>query len=277
MMKRKVNNNNRYAPYGAAVQNPYMSKGPQSGAAEWLGGGGHAMQAPAPPAGFYEVQPGMYQYAPSMYAAGAQQGQFMMPPAMAAAQQAPASGNEMPVSQNSQAKSVAGKIAADARKDALIPLVARGKAAINVATKAIAMAEQFLVKDNINLCCSPFHKNDLDASHEGRSVVFFLKKRVVELKTATTVLNVSHTSKSAKVAGSIAAKIRQHEVIAMQGMGATSVETAINAFVNARRFLKAGKSPYDITFSPQFVTIAAQNGGEAVSCIYFNIQSFNRA
>lgn len=252
----------RYSPYdAAAVGNPYMVKSRSNPAAEWLG---QQMATGT----YYEMQPALYQYPTQAGMQGLYPGyaQFLTPAS------APNATNEIPVSQTSEAKSVAGKIAADARKAELAPLVARGKVAINTATKAIAMADSFLVKDNISICCSPYHKKDLDASHEGRSVVFFLKKRPITTSspTPTTVIKITKTGNPSKMAGCIAAKIRQKEVIAMQGIGPDAVQLGVDAFVAARRFLKVD-SPLDITFRPKFVTVAP--GDKTLSSMYFEIEA----
>jgi len=188
-------------------------------------------------------------------------------------QQQGAQPEELKVSQTSVPQSVAGKIAADARAGVLTPLVARGKQAINTTTKAIAIACSYLVADGISLACSPYHKNDGDET-TGRSVVFYLKKRSMQTATRpTTILKVTKTTVVAKVAGGIASKIRQGEVIAMQGIGPDAVQHAIDSFVVARRFLKAD-SALDITFTPQFITVPV--GERTASALYFTIEAFSR-
>jgi len=190
--------------------------------------------------------------------------------------------NMLTVSATSVPKKLAGKIAADGRAGALTPLVARGVKAINVATKSIAIANSYMKEDGIALECSPYYlKNENEVTEEkslisSRSVVFFLKNQEMK-KTApgapSTVLKVTKTSDPSKVAGSIAAKTRQAEPIAMQGIGPDSVQHMVNSFAMARRYLKVD-SALDITFTPKFVTVNQID--KTSSAMYFDVRPYAR-
>jgi len=275
MQKRPRDKSNRYSPYMAAPgphappialapppQFEYMPQQPRySGMPVMPDASAAAAQAAA---AAYSNYYGMYLQ---------QQG---LPPAAAAGGAAPgAAPEELKVSQTSTPQAVAGKIAADCRGGTITPLVGRGMAAVNTTTKAIAIAISFLAAEKTSLCVSPYHKNDGN-EESGRSVVFYLKKQPADLarKPPTTIMKVTKNSKAAKLAGGIAAKVRQGEVIAMQAIGPASVQCSVDAFVQARRFLKAD-SNLDITFTPQFVTVPI--GEKTASAIYFSIDPFTRS
>lgn len=264
MQKKPRDKSNRFSPY--VTGNPYMVQ--------------PTRYAPGTDLQAAQVQAAQAAAAASYY------GLYMQPGALQQLQQLPGGGmmgmqqqqqekvQEIKVSQTSTPKSVAGKIAADARNNALAPVVARGKTSVNIAAKAIAIACSFLAEGGISLSVSPYHKNDGDQA-TGRSVVFFLKKKTFSAESLppTTVLKVTKVSASSKVAGSIAAKIRQGEVIAMQGIGPDAVMNAVDAFVVARRFLKAD-SALDVQFTPQFITVPL--GEKTASALYFKIEAYTR-
>jgi len=167
------------------------------------------------------------------------------------------------VSKQSITKSVAGKIASDVRGGVFPQLIAKGEA-VSVATKAIALACTYLINDGVMLSCSPYHKNDGD-NVTGRTVVLVLKKvPITPLEVGPTIVKVAKTSKTAGVAGSIAANIRKSDSVTMQALGPPCILIAVDALVVARRMLR--DSRLDIGFTPKFVQLpnATEKGASAL-------------
>jgi stage V sporulation protein S len=81
--------------------------------------------------------------------------------------------NVIKVSTSSPPKAVAGAIAAIIREHRFAEVQAIGARAVNQAVKALAIARNYLVGDEINICCTPYCI-DVDIDGEERTALRFV-------------------------------------------------------------------------------------------------------
>lgn len=163
----------------------------------------------------------------------------------------------MKVSAAGDPKTYAGKVAWNARNKTPMPLLATGAAAINVATKAVAIARKYLEDDGLELLCQPAFRD----RNMGASLALYLTSREGRIETAVdeaNELSVSKLSKPAVVAGAVAGRARDGTAVVVSSIGPEAVCNAMVAVCRARIYLEEDK--LDIKCVPTFEQVDKEGG-----------------
>lgn len=175
-------------------------------------------------------------------------------------------GRYLKVSAESDSKKVAGKIA-QIMRDLQVPpsLLAANAQAINRAIKAVAIAQQYLREEAsgpVNLIVQPQFEGT-----SSRATLTLFKVDSLTPSAGAEVLSVKHESDPYKVAGAIAARLRDQKEVSLRSVGPDSVFHAVEAIYVTRQYVALDKM--DIKFSPVFEQM--QVDGKESSGIRFNL------
>jgi stage V sporulation protein SpoVS len=173
------------------------------------------------------------------------------------------------VSQTSQVKQVAGKVAHTCREGDAPAMLTIGPGCINQAAKAIAIARGYLAHDGLDLTFqTAFREGVQDPSKP--SVALYLAKHPLGFHTTPNPLEmqVSAASQPTVVAGALAARVREGSVPALSAIGVDAVANCVLAVGHARLYLEQdGK---DVRARPEFVHVT-RGSGEVVNALRFHI------
>ncbi len=169
------------------------------------------------------------------------------------------------VSQTSNVKTVAGKIAHISRASEPPALHSVGAFSTNQAVKAIAVARDYVIEDKIDFLVEPSRvpddqiKNLIELKLEKKALREPADVKYEELKCAATT-EVVH------LAGAIANHTRDGHRVRITAIGAGSVYRTIDSIIKARSYLEA--DAVDIRFQPSFSVVKAE-GGDDINAIAF--------
>lgn len=180
---------------------------------------------------------------------------------------------ELKVAATSEAKKVAKAICGrmEEMKGVPITVLASGASSVNQAVKAIAIARKHMLDNGTELVMS----TTFPVASRSSSVVMTLSTIefgcVESTSDESTQLIVKPSSKAAKVAGAVAARSRQGDVVQLVAKGKESMMVAVEALVAAVRFLD--QNALTLLVAPRFIE-QDQEGGEPggkTSLICFDI------
>ena len=186
----------------------------------------------------------------------------------------PAESRVLKVSAGSHPKTVAGSISHVTRACGQPPSVlSLGNKCINQAVKAVAIAAQYLEGDGISLSCTPEFRDGLRNSVALR---LFNDVKLRRMGGGEVELTVSSRTESAKLAGAVAAKVREQRRCAILAIGVDSVAKAVYAIAMAREYLsnddeQSADNVGDVHFIPSFVHTKQRTSGEEVSALKLSI------
>jgi stage V sporulation protein SpoVS len=173
------------------------------------------------------------------------------------------------VSQTSQVKQVAGKVAHTCREGDAPAMLTIGPGCINQAAKAIAIARGYLAHDGLDLTFqTAFREGAQDPSKP--SVALYLAKHPLGFATTPNPLEmqVSAASQPTVVAGALAARVREGSVPALSAIGVDAVANCVLAVGHARLYLE--QDGRDVRARPEFVHVT-RGSGEVVNALRFHI------
>lgn len=168
------------------------------------------------------------------------------------------------VSSKSNVKTIAGMIAHKTRESEAPILHAVGAFSTNQAVKAIAIARDFVIENNLDFIVEPSRirddtiRNLIELKLEKRALREPANVQYVELKCAATTDVVP-------LAGAIANNTRDGNRIRITAIGPGSVYHTVDAIIRARTFLE--KDAVDIRFQPSFSVIDVK--GDELSGVSF--------
>jgi stage V sporulation protein SpoVS len=189
--------------------------------------------------------------------------------------------SDFTVAKTTNFKSLAAKLAGEARKGMIPSLRAMGANNINTVVKGFSLARRYIEDQGIDLNC---HVNFIEVPIRGRDGVDGSEH--AELRTAMrfsfdrTVLRsqehrrddmefkVSATSSTKSVAGAIAKNVREFYQIALLAVGPSSVNQCIKSIAIACRY--CDENNLSVSFRPRFTTIAHDNS-ESISGLRFTL------
>ena len=185
----------------------------------------------------------------------------------------PAESRVLKVSISSHPKTVAGSICHVTRACGVPPsLLSLGNKPINQAVKAVAIAAQYLSDDGASLSCVPEFR---DSARNSVALKLFNGVKLRRLGGGEVELTVSARTESSKLAGAIAAKVREQQRCSIVAIGVDSVAKAIYAIATAREYLTqddgTGANVGDVHFVPSFVHTLQRTSQEEVSALKFAI------
>jgi len=171
-------------------------------------------------------------------------------------------------------------------QDIVCRLVAGGNAAINQAVKSIAIARQYLLKDEQEIWVQPFFESFGAVYLEIRSQSASGKrdKKLPDLKDEgqSSTMRAAMASDPYRLAGAIAEQIRNSTTgsgVAILAQGKGAVSQAVRSIIYARGYLRAEK--IDLQFQPSFMHVPSnqaseksKSGQETRSVIRFQISQF---
>eukprot|EP00656_Telonema_subtile_P036947 TRINITY_DN4101_c0_g1_i5.p1 TRINITY_DN4101_c0_g1~~TRINITY_DN4101_c0_g1_i5.p1 ORF type:complete len:378 (-),score=73.74 TRINITY_DN4101_c0_g1_i5:399-1532(-) len=178
---------------------------------------------------------------------------------------------ELKVAATSEPKKVSKAITGRMEKNPGSPLtvLASGSASVNQAVKAVAIARQVLRDNETELVMSAA----FPVASRSTSVVFTLSTANVAVEAAaenSTSLTVKPASQAAKVAGAIAGRSREGEVVQLVARGKESVMVAVEALAAAVNYLEA--DDLQLLIAPRFIQSEQDNGtGGKVTLMSFDI------
>jgi len=179
----------------------------------------------------------------------------------------PAQNRQIKVSAQSNVKKVAGAIAHCVRIGGAPPaMICTGPSAINQAIKAIAIARGYMKDsdDPTDLIAQP--------QFDGKSAQLLIRlrrSRPINMDVDYTDLTAGRNSDPYKMAGAIAAKIRDGERVGINAVGAISVFHAVESIAISRTYL--WEDNIDIKFSPSFTTLDDPSKGEYVGVHFITL------
>ncbi|KAG8468681.1 hypothetical protein KFE25_013764 [Diacronema lutheri] len=157
------------------------------------------------------------------------------------------------VSADSDIQKVSGYIAASVRSQQPAMVLAISDVAVNQAIKALALARNFLMSDNLDLVAQPrFPEFDQNSQTANMQLDLQAKQTRIQLddKVSATMC-VSQRSLPSAVAGAIASTAREGKhVTKVSCMGPQAVLRTVKSIFLARRFLQ--DDSLDLSFVPQF-------------------------
>mmetsp|Transcript_15940 Transcript_15940/g.28587 ORF Transcript_15940/g.28587 Transcript_15940/m.28587 type:complete len:231 (+) Transcript_15940:71-763(+) len=172
------------------------------------------------------------------------------------------------VSGTSNVKSVAGGIAQISRQSEPPCLLAAGSAAINQAIKAITIARSYLEDDGFDLRVQMDFEDIARAKTTTRIAKAFSKPRGP--KTHANDLYVTPKSDHFKVAGAIAARVREGKgSVGIYAKGADAVTIMVKSVAVSRKYLD--EDNLDIQFVPTFIQIDSDVEGKIVNSTYLKL------
>lgn len=176
-----------------------------------------------------------------------------------------AAGEFIKVGGESATKGVAGKIAHSCRQGNPPAVLAKGPASINQAVKAIAVARSYLLEEGVDLTCQPAFRDDKQLA----SLALYLAKRApVTFPTENVeALSSNKDSDPHKMAGAIAARVRDDIPVTITGIGVEAVSKCIRAICHGRLYLE--QNGVDIKALVEFVHV--QKGTETLNALCFKI------
>lgn len=176
-----------------------------------------------------------------------------------------AAGDFIKVGGESATKKVAGKIAHSCRSGDPPAILCKGPSSINQAVKAVAVARGYLLEENIDLTCQPAFRDDKQLA----SLAIYLAKRTpIEFCTENVeALTSNKESDPHKMAGAIAARVRENIPVTITGIGEEAVSKCIRAICHGRLYLE--QDHVDIKALVEFVTV--QKGSDVLNAVCFKI------
>lgn len=174
----------------------------------------------------------------------------------------------MLVAAKSRVKLLAGSIGKTIRENDNDPpvLSAVGAASVNQAIKAIAIARDFISNDGLDLYVQVSRK----PQQEVKDIMIFEltthpkgQKFGEDNKENDDFQDMRSASKSTlgKLAGAIAANIRNQKIPRITGIGQIPVFKAVRAVALARRYVE--KDGLDLVLKPSFTQVKFENGTDA--------------
>lgn len=171
------------------------------------------------------------------------------------------------VSGKDDCRAIAGKIAEGARLGNPPALLTIGNSSINQSVKGVAVARQQLGDTNLDLCFQPAFR---DADRTRALIAFYVTltdRKDAPYASEEVELCVSSQSKSAIVAGAIAARVREQKAVCLTAMGVDAVAICVLAVGNARCYLE--QDNLDIRVMPEFEH--AEKGGQTVTVMKMHL------
>eukprot|EP00299_Pterocystis_sp_00344_P014341 c7099_g1_i1.p1 GENE.c7099_g1_i1~~c7099_g1_i1.p1 ORF type:complete len:208 (-),score=25.89 c7099_g1_i1:31-654(-) len=164
------------------------------------------------------------------------------------------------VSSQSDSKSVAGSIAHISRAGEPPVVTAVGANSSNQAIKAVAIARNYLVQDEIDVGCLVQIVKDEEITHNLQLTIVKRARREPAENLEAFELKVKRESDPAKTAGAIAGKAREGVRVSVTcaTFGAETVYCAIESIAIARQYL--AKDGLDITAYPSFLSVQLDDG-----------------
>eukprot|EP01083_Nonionella_stella_P013286 37412_1 len=161
------------------------------------------------------------------------------------------------VSAKTQVKSIAGAVAHTIRKRQCPVVLAGGAPGVNLGVKAVAIAREYLINDDIELCCYCERSNHIGGFRFSVVAV----NNLVHLGDLDdrTMLKVSRHSKANKLAGAITRQARQRRSISLGAMGSGSVLQAVKAIATARDLVAS--EGIELVIQPEFISLLIGEGG----------------
>eukprot|EP00658_Telonema_sp_P-2_P012103 TRINITY_DN14610_c0_g1_i5.p1 TRINITY_DN14610_c0_g1~~TRINITY_DN14610_c0_g1_i5.p1 ORF type:complete len:359 (+),score=109.95 TRINITY_DN14610_c0_g1_i5:118-1194(+) len=178
--------------------------------------------------------------------------------------------SELKVASTSDARKVAKAICGrmDDSQGAALTLLASGATSVNQAVKAIAIARKNMRDCGTELVMAA----TFPVASRSSSVVFTLSTTDIAVEAAndeSTSLVVKPSSMPAKVAGAVAGRSRQGDVVQLVAKGKESVLIAVEALVAAVTFLE---NDLRLLVAPRFIQTEEDNGtGGKVTLMCFDI------
>ncbi|GAB4813331.1 hypothetical protein N2152v2_000377 [Parachlorella kessleri] len=168
--------------------------------------------------------------------------------------------NFIKVTASQEPRTYAAKLAWNARKNELMPMLATGPPAINTAVKAVAIARKLLEDDNLELYCQPAFRD----RNMGNSLALYLTAKRKPLNppgaNEPSDLTVSRTSKPQVVAGAMAARAREGVSPRITGIGPEAVCNAMVAACHARLYLENDR--LDLKCLPSFEEVTKEGDNQ---------------
>jgi len=159
--------------------------------------------------------------------------------------------NVLYVSQNSEAKPVAGKLNSIVLEGDAPQIYMMGNEATNVAVKAVAISRQNIRPEKIDLLVQPRFQRAEGSGPERDSYIFALRKGPTRMVIEPTdEMKISGSGDAGVIAGAISKKIASGERIALSCIGASAVNIAVKSVVIARKYML--DDAMDIGFRPEF-------------------------
>lgn len=178
---------------------------------------------------------------------------------------------ELKVAATSEAKKVAKAITARMQETpgGTVTILASGPASVNQAVKAVAIARQVLREHETELVMAA----TFPVASRSSSVVLTLQTASVAVEAQpedSTSLVVKPASSAAKVAGAIAGRSREGEVVQLLARGKESVMLAVEALVAAVNYLESDS--LRLLVAPRFIQTDEDNGaGGKLTLMSFDI------
>mmetsp|Transcript_22220 Transcript_22220/g.33104 ORF Transcript_22220/g.33104 Transcript_22220/m.33104 type:complete len:249 (-) Transcript_22220:220-966(-) len=173
------------------------------------------------------------------------------------------SARKLKVSSTSKVKGVAGGIAKISRQGEPPLMLATGPEAINRAVKAIAIARGYLSNDGFDLRVQTDF-SDLKNGFQSTTRISKATSKPRGPKYSEDDLCVKASSDAFKVAGAIAARIRDNENVGIYAKGAEAVSNMVKSVAVARQYLDESDN-LDILYVPTFIEVESTIGEETVS------------
>eukprot|EP00467_Chlorarachnion_reptans_P010092 CAMPEP_0114526190 /NCGR_PEP_ID=MMETSP0109-20121206/22872_1 /TAXON_ID=29199 /ORGANISM="Chlorarachnion reptans, Strain CCCM449" /LENGTH=232 /DNA_ID=CAMNT_0001707915 /DNA_START=59 /DNA_END=757 /DNA_ORIENTATION=+ len=176
-------------------------------------------------------------------------------------------GMSLKVAAHSNVKGLAGKIAHTSRQTNAPVLLATGSDAINQAVKAITIARSYLEEDGIDLRVQCDFEEIKGFKAQMTLTKASSKPRGPKIDPED--LYVKNTSDPHKVAGAIAARIRDNKIVGIYAKGADAVSAMVKSVTVARLYLD--EDNLDLLFAPTFVSMERKEGDDVVKSNYMKL------
>jgi len=172
---------------------------------------------------------------------------------------------------NSRVKNIAGAISHVCRSGPPPTLLALGSSPVNISVKATAIANGYLVNDNISVVMVPqFREGELNnvvPDNGPKPLAFMLYANVLSQQDLNGrepyTLTIASSSRPGIVAGAIAGKVRENYQPILKGIGAESVHTAVRSVAIAQKYLEEDST--QICVVPEFAEETPKKDGSGTN------------